>query len=233
MFHCFPDHYPQSTVFFQLVLYSACSWMWQIPFIFQVLKVKNSQVWSSLPISYTIQQAADQDPTFFYFKEWKKSTLIILYLVLFSAHSRHMTNIVHFSGLKVKIVKCDHSLSHTLFGTQQKCDKMHRRTLFGFAEWNSSLWLFSVLYSIRHAPQLNLTYIVHFFFLVYRVKKSSLIILYLILYSAHNKNLTYIVDVSSFQSEKSQLWSFFILYSIRHAAEVWHTSYIFWVWGVK
>ena len=73
----------------------------------------------------------------------------------------------------------------------------------------------------------------YIFFLVYRVKKSSLIILYLILYSAHDKNLTYIVDFSSLQSEKSQLWSFFISYSIRHAAEVWHTSYIFWVWGVK
>ena len=228
MFHCFPDHYPQSTVFFQLVLYSACSWMWQIPFIFQVLKVRTL----SLPISYTNRQAADQHPTFFYFKEWKKSTLIILHLILFSARSRHMTNIVHFSGLKVKIVKCDHSLSHTLFSTQQKCDKIHRSTLFWFAEWNSSLWLFSVLYSVWHAAQLNLTYIVHFFFGL-QSKKSSLVIPYLILYSAHDKNLTYIVDFSSFQSEKSQLWSFFISYSIRHAAEVWHTSYIFWVWGVK
>ena len=30
----------------------------------------------------------------------------------------------------MKIVKCDHSLAHTPFGTQQKCD-IHRRTLFG------------------------------------------------------------------------------------------------------
>ena len=199
---------------------------------FSGFKSENSQVWSSLPISYTIQQAADQHPTFFYFKQWKKSTLIILYLVLFSAHSRHMTNIVHFSGLKVKIVKCDHSLSHTLFGTQQKCDKMHRRTLFGFAEWNSSLWLFSVLYSIRHAPQLNLTYIVHFFFGLQSKKvkfdhslshtlfgtwqkfdihrrcfkfpeweKSTLIILYLVLYSARSRSVAYIVHFLGLRSE--------------------------------
>ena len=192
-----------------------------------------------------------------------------------------MTNIVHFSGLKVKIVKCDHSLSHTLFGTPQKCDKMHRRTLFGFAEWNSSLWLFSVLYSIRHAPQLNLTYIVHFFFGLQSKKvkfdhslshtlfgtwqkfdihrrcfkfpeweKSTLIILYLVLYSARSRSVAYIVhfsgftlphtlfgtqqkcdihhlSVSGFKSENSQLWSFFNSYAIRHTAEMW-LSYIFW-----
>ena len=134
-----------------------------------------------------------------------------------------MTNIVHFSGLKVKIVKCDHSLSHTLFGTQQKCDKLHRRTLFWFAEWNSSLWSFSVLYSIRQAAQLNLTYIVHFFFGLQSKKvkfdhslshtlfgtrqkfdihcrffkftewkKSTMIILYLVLYLARSRNVTFV-----------------------------------------
>ena len=142
-----------------------------------------------------------------------------------------MTNIVHFSGLKVKIVKCDHSLSHTLFGTQQKCDKLHRRTLFWFAEWNSSLWLFSVSYSIRHAAQLNLTYIVHFFglqskkvkfdhslsytlfgtrqkFDIHRRffkftewKKSTLIILYLVHYPARSRSVAYIVHFWGLRSE--------------------------------
>ena len=31
----------------------------------------------------------------------------------------------------------------------------------------------------------------------------------------------------SLQSEKSQVWSFSVSYSIRHAAEIWHTSHIF------
>ena len=143
-----------------------------------------------------------------------------------------MTNIVHFSGLKVKIVKCDHSLSHTLFGTQQKCDKIHRCTLFWFAEWNSSLWLFSVLYSNQHAAQLNLTYIVHFFFGLQSKKvkfdhslshtlfgtqqkfdihrrffkftewkKSTLTILYLVLYSAGSRSVAYIVHFWGLRSE--------------------------------
>ena len=59
-----------------------------------------------------------------------------------------------------------------------------------------------VLYSARSPAKFDIH---RTFFLVYRVKKSSLIILYLILYSAHDKNLTYIVDFSSLQSEKSQL----------------------------
>ena len=189
-----------------------------------------------------------------------------------------MTNIVHFSGLKVKIVKCDHSLSHTLFGTQQKCDKIHRPTLFWFAEWNSSLWLFSVPYSIWHAAQLNLTYIVHFFglqskkvkfdhslshtlfgtqqkfdihhrfFKFTKWKKSTLIILCLVLYPARSRNVTYIIHFWSFtlprnlfgtqqkcdfrtvfglQSEKSQVWSFSVSNSTQHAAKIGHTSLIF------
>ena len=40
-----------------------------------------------------------------------------------------MTYIVHFSGFKSE----NNSLSHTLFGTQQKSD-IHRRILFWFAE---------------------------------------------------------------------------------------------------
>ena len=70
-----------------------------------------------------------------------------------------MTKIVHFSGLKVKIVKCDHSLSHTLFGTRQKCD-IHRR-FFKFTEWKKStlIILYHVLYSARSR---SVTCIVHF-----------------------------------------------------------------------
>ena len=111
-----------------------------------------------------------------------------------------MTNIVHFKGLKVKIVKCDHSLSHTLFGTQQKCDKIHHGTLFLFAEWNSSLWLFSVLYSIWQAAQLNLTYIVHFSWFT-EWKKSTLIILYLVLYPARSRSVAYTVHFLGLRSE--------------------------------
>ena len=74
-------------------------------------------------------------------------------------------NIVHFSGLKVKIVKCDQSLSHTLFGTRQKCD-IHRR-FFKFTEW----------------------------------KKSALIILYLVLYSARSRSVTCIVHFWGLRSE--------------------------------
>ena len=164
-----------------------------------------------------------------------------------------MTNIVHFSGLKVKIVKCDHSLSHTLFRTQQKCDKMHRRTLFGFSEWNSSLWLLSVLYSIRHAPQLNLTYIVHFFFGLQSKKvkfdhslshtlfgtwqkfdihrrcfkfpeweKSTLIILYLVLYSAHSRSVAYIVHFLGLRSEIVNFG-----YSLYQKCDIHHTLFRF------
>ena len=54
------------------------------------------------------------------------------------------------------------------------------------------------------------------------------VLIYLALYSASNKNVTYIVDsVSGFKSENSQLWSFFNSYAIRHTAEMW-LSYIFW-----
>ena len=173
-----------------------------------------------------------------------------------------MTNIVHFKGLKVKIVKCDHSLSHTLFGTQQKCDKIHHGTLFLFAEWNSSLWLFSVSYSIWQAAQLNLTYIVHFSWFT-EWKKSTLIILYLVLYPARSRSVAYTVHFLGLRSEivnfgyslsctlfgmwqkcdihcrffKFTKWkkraTFFILYFIRHAAEMWHTSHFFLVNRVK
>ena len=116
--------------------------------------------------------------------------------------------------------------------TTSACIRVHRRTLFGFAEWNSSLWLFSVLYSIRHAPQLNLTYIVHFFFGLQSKKvkldhslshtlfgtwqkfdihrrcfkfpeweKSTLIILYLVLYSACSRSVAYIVHFLGLRSE--------------------------------
>ena len=165
-----------------------------------------------------------------------------------------MTNIVHFSGLKVKIVKCDHSLSHTLFGTQQKCDQIHRRTLFLFAEWNSSLWLFSVSYSIRHAAQLNLTYIVHFFFGLQSKKvkfdhslshtlfgtrqkfdihrrffkftewkKSTLIILYLVLYLAHSRSVAYIVH---FLGLRSEIVNLVILYLVLYSARDKNVTYI-------
>ena len=53
------------------------------------------------------------------------------------------------------------------------------------------------------------------------VEKAALVIFYLALYSAPNKKVTYIVDFSGFKSKNSQLWSFFNLYSIRHAAEMW------------
>ena len=56
---------------------------------------------------------------------------------------------------------------------------------------------------------------------------------FLVLYSARHKNVTYIVHVSSLQCEKSQFSSFFISYSIRHAAEMWQTSNIFQVLKVK
>ena len=68
------------------------------------------------------------------------------------------------------------TLTRTLFGTQQKCDIY--RTIFRFYRRRS----------------------------VTRVKKTAaLVILYLVLYSAPNKNVTYIVDFSGFKSENSQL----------------------------
>ena len=92
-----PRPLSQSTVFFHLALYSACSWMWQIPFIFQVLKVKivkcdhhslsrtlfsrqqtniqhffslkseKSQLWS-FSISYSFQHTADTWQTSYIFR---------------------------------------------------------------------------------------------------------------------------------------------------------------------
>ena len=69
----------------------------------------------------------------------------------------------HFSYLRVKIVNFDHSLTRSLFGTQQKCDIY--RTFFSL--------------------------------------KAALFIFCLELYSAPNKNVTYIVDFSGFKSKIS------------------------------
>ena len=98
----------------------------------------------------------------------------------------------------------------------------------GFESEISQLWSFFILYSLS-ARSRNVTYMLRTFFRFYRVKKGSFgLILYLALYSAPNKNVTYLVDsVSGFKSENSQLWSFFNSYSIWHAAEMW-LSYIFW-----
>ena len=60
----------------------------------------------------------------------KTSTLIILYLILYSARSRSLTYIVHFLDLRSEIVNFGYSLSRTQFSKRQKCD-MHR-TFFKF-----------------------------------------------------------------------------------------------------
>ena len=54
-------------------------------------------------------------------------------------------------------------------------------------------------------------------------KKAALVIFCLALYSAPDKNVTYIVDFSGFKSENSQLWSFVNSYSYR-------TFFRFWDW---
>ena len=125
-----------------LVLYSARSWMWQISFIFQVLKVKIVKCdhhFSSL--SRTLFSTQQSDILDFFSLKSEKSQLWSFSISYSFRHAREMWQTSYiFQALKVKIVKCDHFLSHTLFGTQQKYD-IHCRTLF----------LGSVSYSIRHA----------------------------------------------------------------------------------
>ena len=54
----------------------------------------------------------------------------------------------------MKIVNFDHSLTRTLFGTQQKCDF---RTFFGLQSEKSPVWSFSVLNSTRYAAKIGHT----------------------------------------------------------------------------
>ena len=103
-----------------LVLYSACSWMWQILFIFQVLKLKIVKCDHSLIISYSIQHAAEICHTSHFsglqsikWQHWLffSHTLFCMrqkcdihrrffrfYLILYSVHSRNVTYIAHFLG---------------------------------------------------------------------------------------------------------------------------------------
>ena len=96
-----------------------------------------------------------------------------------------------------------------------KCD-IHRRFL-RFYEWNQSTLIILYLATLfRQAAKM------------WHISYIFWVLLYLTLYSAPNKNVTYIIDsVSGFKSENSQLWSFFNLYAIRHTAEM-GLSYIFW-----
>ena len=114
-----------------LVLYSARSWMWQISFIFQVLKVKIVKCdhhFSSL--SRTLFSTQQSDILDFFSLKSEKSQLWSFSISYSFRHAREMWQTSYiFQALKVKIVKCDHFLSHTLFGTQQKYD-IHCRTLF-------------------------------------------------------------------------------------------------------
>ena len=54
----------------------------------------------------------------------------------------------------MKIVNFDHSLTRTLFGTQQKCD-FH--TFFGLQSEKSQVWSFSVSNSTWHAAKIGHT----------------------------------------------------------------------------
>ena len=54
----------------------------------------------------------------------------------------------------MKKVNYDHSLSRTLFGTQQKCDF---RTFFGLQSEKSQVWSFSVSNSTQHAAKIGHT----------------------------------------------------------------------------
>ena len=65
--------------------------------------------------------------------------------------------------------------------------------------------------------------------------KSTLNILYLVLYWALSRNVTMMTShiVLVYRVKKSQIWSLPVSYSIRHAVEMWETSLIFWVYRVK
>ena len=54
----------------------------------------------------------------------------------------------------MKIVNFDHSLTRTLFSTQQKCDF---RTFFGLQSEKSQVWSFSVSNSTRQAAKIRHT----------------------------------------------------------------------------
>ena len=64
-------------------------------------------------------------------------------------------------------------------------------------------------------------------------KKSTSNILYLVLYSARSRNVTWHRIFLGLQSKKSQIWSLPVSYSIRQAVEMWETLHIFWVYRAK
>ena len=143
--------------------------MWHTSYIFQVLMVEIvkfyhplSRTLFSTQHSYPFRHAAEMWPTSYIFWFPKYLTLVSLYLVLYSARNRNMTKIVYiFQVLKVKIVKCDHSLSHTLFGTRQKCD-IHRR-FFKFTEWKKNSFdhsLSRTLFSTQQKCDIHRTFFV-------------------------------------------------------------------------
>ena len=142
--------------------------MWHTSYIFQVLMVEIVKFYHLL--SRTLFSKQQTNILHFLSLQSEQSHLWSLSISYPFRHAaeKWQTSYI-FQVLEVKIVKCDHSVAHTLFGTQQKCD-IHRRTLFRFAEWNSLVIFCPVLYSAR---SLNVTDIVRFFFLVYRVKKSK------------------------------------------------------------
>ena len=134
---------------------------------------------------------------------------IILYLILYSARSRKVTYIAtHFFGLQSReIVNFGYSLSRTLFGTQPEFDIHRTFSFFGLQSKKSQLWSFFIhtLFGTRQKCDIHRR-----FFKFTEWKKSTLIILYLVLYSTRGRNVTNIVHFSGFKSENSQVWSFFI-----------------------
>ena len=96
---------------------------------------------------------------------------------------------------------------------------------------NKIILVFYYYYSIRDAAEMWLIWYICKFT---EWNKSTLNILYLVLYSARSRNVTWHrIFFLVYRVKKSQIWSLPVLYSIRHAVEMWETSHIFWAYRVK
>ena len=181
---------------------------------FSSLQSEKSQLWSFFN-SYSIRHTAEM-------------RLIVHFLFFISYFIRHATKMWHTSSifhvLRVQSVNFDHSLTRTLFGTQQKCDIY--RTIFRFYRVKKKAALVILCLVLYSAPIKNVTYIVDFS--GFKSENSQLWSFFRTrtLFGMQQKcDLSYIFGV--YKVKKSQVWSFSVSNSTRHATEIGHTSHIF------
>ena len=137
-------------------------------FIFQVLMVEIVKFYHAL--SRTLFSAQQTNNILHFFSLQSEQRHLWSFSISYSfRHAAEIwpTSNLHFFSLQSEQRQIDHSLSRTLFGTKQKCDK--HRTLFRFTKWKkSSLIIFC--FELYTARSRNGTYIAHFFFLFLRLK---------------------------------------------------------------